>query len=102
MKKLLLLCMAGGIGVGAGLIFLLEFFNTSLKNTKEYESQFGLVVLATVPRIYTRKDKLLNRLNWVLTIISLMAAGVLTAGFAALVLKGVDPVLEIVKQYIKI
>jgi len=102
MRKLILLCVAGGIGVGAGLIFLLEFFNTSLKNSKDYESELGLVVLTTIPRLYSTRDKILGRVNQVLTIFSIIVAAALTAGFAVLVIKGVNPVLEIARQYIKI
>ncbi len=48
MKKLFLLSAAAGLGLGAGLIFLLEFLNNSLKQPKDYESELGLAVLATL------------------------------------------------------
>jgi hypothetical protein len=97
-----MLSLAAGLGFGAGLIFLLDFMNTSLKQPKDYESQLGLAVLATIPKLQRPKDKLLRRLNRGLTVVSLVFAAALTAGFGLLVLKGVDPMMELVNKYLKI
>ena len=102
MKKLLLLSIAGGLGLGAGLIFVLEYFNTSLKGTKEYESELGLAVLATIPWLYDQKDRLWMKANLGLTLFSIIIALVLTAGFAALVFNGVEPTVELVRQYVRV
>ena len=91
-----------GLGIGAGLIFLLDYFDTSLKNPDEFESDLGLSVLATIPKVYQKKDIRLKRLNRVFTGVSLLVAVCLFAGFAALVLNGVEPTLEIVQPYIEI
>jgi polysaccharide chain length determinant protein (PEP-CTERM system associated) len=102
MKKLLLLSIAGGFGLGAGLIFLSEYFNSALKHTKEYESELGLAVLAKIPRMYSPQDRLWIRVNRGLTVISIMIAVALTAGFAVLAVSDVDPTLELVKQFVKL
>jgi len=99
MRKLFLLSVAAGLGFGAGLIFLLDFLNTSLKQPKVLETEFGLSVLASIPKIYHRKDKIKHWVNQGLTAFSLCIATVLTAGFALLVLKGVDPTLQFIRQY---
>jgi len=99
MRKLFMLSVAAGLGFGAGLIFLLDFLNTSLKQPKVLETEFGLSVLASIPKIYHRKDKIKHWVNQGLTAFSLCIATVLTAGFALLVLKGVDPTLQFIRQY---
>jgi polysaccharide chain length determinant protein (PEP-CTERM system associated) len=102
MRKLFMLSVAGGLGFGAGLIFLLAFMNSSLKQPKDYESELGLAVLATIPKLLNPKDKILRRINRGLTAVSLIFAAALTAGFGLLVFKGVEPMMEIVRTYIKI
>jgi hypothetical protein len=97
-KMLFLFSMAAGIGIGGGLIFLLDFLNTSIKQSKDLETEFGLSILASIPRIYHREDKIKQRINQGLTAFSLCIAGVLTAGFAVLVLKGVGATLQIVRN----
>jgi len=102
MRKLFMLSVAAGLGFGAGLIFLLDFMNTSLKQPKDYESELGLAVLATIPKLLGPKDKILRSLNRGLTAISLVFAAALTAGFGLIILKGVNPMMEIVRTYVKI
>jgi hypothetical protein len=91
-----------GLGLGAGLIFLLDFLNTSIKQPKDYESILGLNVLATIPKMDNHKDIMLRRVNWGLTAVSLAIATALTAAFGLMIFKGVDPVIKIASQYIKI
>jgi polysaccharide chain length determinant protein (PEP-CTERM system associated) len=102
MRKLFLLAVAAGLGLGGGIIFLLDFLNTSLKEPKDYETELGLAVLATVPKLITPGRKTLRRINGILTYCSLLVAVGLTGIFGLLILKGVDPVLKIASQYIKI
>ncbi len=97
-KRLFMLAVMAGLGIGAGLIFLLDYFDTSLKNPDEFESDLGVSVLATVPKIYHKKDLRLKRLNQVLTMFSLAVAACLVAGFAVLVFNGVEPTMEIVQN----
>jgi polysaccharide chain length determinant protein (PEP-CTERM system associated) len=102
MKKLFLMTVAAGLGLGGGLIFLLDFMNPSLKQPKDYQTELGLAVLATIPKLMSPKDKMLRRLNRGLTAFSLAFAAALTAGFGLLILKGVEPMLELVGKYVKI
>ncbi len=102
MRKLFLISVAAGLGLGGGLIFLLDFMNPSLKQPKDYKSDLGLKVLATIPKLLGPKDKLWRRLNRGLTALSLVFAAALTAGFGLIVLKGVDPMMELVSKYVKI
>jgi H+/Cl- antiporter ClcA len=59
-------------------------------------------VLAKIPRMYSPQDRLWIRVNRGLTVISIMIAVALTAGFAVLAVSDVDPTLELVKQFVKL
>jgi hypothetical protein len=99
LRKLFMVVLAGGLGLGAGLIFLLDFLNSSLKDPEKFEDDLGVAVLATIPKVYQKKDFRLKRLNQVLTALSFVVAGCLLAGFAALVFNGVEQTLEAVRPY---
>jgi polysaccharide chain length determinant protein (PEP-CTERM system associated) len=99
-KKLFMITVAVALGLGCGLVFLLDFLDSSIRRVDELEENFGLPVLATVPRIFSSRDRSLNRLNRYATTFSLIIAFTLTAGFAALCfLGGVEPVVGILRQY---
>jgi polysaccharide chain length determinant protein (PEP-CTERM system associated) len=102
MRKLFVFSVAAGLGIGAGLIFLLDFMNSTLKQPKDYETELGLVVLATIPKLPSPKDKILHRINGGLTAVSLFFAAALTAGFGLLIVKGVEPIIELVSKYVRI
>ena len=100
MKRLFLMVLAAGLGAGAGLVMLLDFFDSSLRKPEHFEADLGVPVLATVPKIYQVRDVRRKTLNRVLTVISLFVACCLLAGFAVLVFKGVEPVMDIVRPYV--
>jgi polysaccharide chain length determinant protein (PEP-CTERM system associated) len=102
MNKLLLLSLAAGLGIGAGLIFLLEYFDTSFTTIRDIESFLDFKVLAVVPEIYQPKDRMWQRLNQVLSIFSIIISLVLFAGFAVLTSKGVDQTLLIMNKFFKL
>jgi hypothetical protein len=58
-------------------------------------------VLATIPKVYQKKDIRLKRLNQVLTALSFVVAACLLAGFTVLVFNGVDQTLEVVRPYME-
>ena len=99
MLKLLMIVVAAGLGVGCGLIYLLDYLDTSLKRPEGLESDLGVAVLATIPKVYHKKDFRLKRLNRVLTAASLLVAVSLFAGLVLLVFNGVEPTMEIVRPY---
>jgi hypothetical protein len=59
-------------------------------------------VLATIPKILDRRDKMFIRVNRGLTLFSLIIAVALAAGFAALVFNGVEPTIELVREFAKL
>ncbi|GAG49985.1 unnamed protein product, partial [marine sediment metagenome] len=96
--RLFMIILAVGLGVGAGLIFVLEFLDSSLKDHDKFEDDLGLAVLATIPKVYQKKDYRLKRLNQVLTAFSILVAACLLAEFVLLVFYGVEPIMQIVQN----
>ncbi len=90
MKKLFLIFIAAGLGIGGGLVFLLEYLDTSFRKPNDIESYLGLSVLATVPVILHPRDVRMKRLNQVLSILSIIVAFALMAGFTLVSLGGYD------------
>jgi hypothetical protein len=90
--------IAAGLGIGGGLVFLLDFMDSSLRRPEDFEPELGVPVLATIPKIVHPKDIRWQRFNLVLTVISVAIAVSLLAGFALLIFKGVDPILNMVKE----
>ena len=93
-----MLVVVVGLGIGAGLIFLLDYFDTSLKDPDKFESDLGVSVLATIPKIYRKKNIRLKQLNRFLTGISILVAVCLFAGFGVLAFLGVEQTIELVQN----
>ena len=56
MRKLFLMVMAAGLGIGGGLIFLLEFLDSSFKEPEEIETFLNIPVIATFPTIVSEAE----------------------------------------------
>jgi polysaccharide chain length determinant protein (PEP-CTERM system associated) len=88
MKKIFMLTMAAALGLGCGIVFLLEFMDTSIKQKKDVESTVDIPILVSIPRIETEKDRAWTRINNIITVCSLVFAMILCSGFGLMVLKG--------------
>ena len=66
MRKLFLIFLAAGFGIGGGIIFLLEYLNTSFRRTEDVES-LGVSILATIPLMASRKNRVLQISNQLLS-----------------------------------
>jgi len=100
MKILFLLCLVAGPNIGLGLVFLLEYLNTSFRNPKDIESYLEIPILATVPVIYDRKDKIRQKRNQVFCIFSIMFSCVLLSAFAVLSFVGVEQTMDLLNRFI--
>jgi protein tyrosine kinase modulator len=100
MKKLFLMLVAAGFGIGGGIIFLLEYLNTSFRSAEDIESYLGFSVMATVPVIYHRKDKWRKKLNQAFSIFSIMISFFLFVAFAMISFKGVDQTMALVNKFL--
>ena len=102
LRRLFLMMLAAGLGLGAGLVVLLDYFDSSLKKPEFLEADLGVPVLATIPRINQPRDIWLKRLNGILTVVSLTVTACLLAGFAVLVFNGVEKTMETVRPYLRL
>jgi len=100
MKILFLFSLAGGLGVGCGLIFLLEYFNTSFRSPEDIESFLGIPVFATLPVIYHQEDLRKQKVDKLLSVLFIAISVVLFSGFAILTFKGVEQTKELVSRFI--
>lgn len=97
MPKLFLIAVLAGLGLGGGLIFLLESMDTTVRRLDRLEEEIGLPVLAMVPRIFNAGDRKRHRMVLAATTASIVVALALTAAFAVLVFHGVEPTLAAVR-----
>jgi len=102
MPRLFFLTLAIGLGVGGGIIFLLDFFDTSFKSPSDIETTIGIPVLAMIPTIRDSKYLKRRRINLVLSFFSIAATLILLAGFAVLVFHGIDETRAAVGRFIRI
>lgn len=98
MKRLFLLTVAIGLGIGGGLAYLMEFMKHSFKSIEEVESYLELPVLATVPSLLHPRDRAMKRLNNVFSIASVVFSLLLLSTFSVIILKGADTTLAFITQ----
>ncbi|MFZ5760586.1 MAG: GNVR domain-containing protein [Thermodesulfobacteriota bacterium] len=80
-RKIMLLAIALGLGLGGGLAFGVELLNTSFKEPEEVEAFLCLPILCAIPVIHTRAEARRQRLitiAWGL-LLGLSATGILVA-----------------------
>jgi polysaccharide chain length determinant protein (PEP-CTERM system associated) len=66
MRLLFGLFTAAGLGIGAGIIFLFEFFDTSVRKPEDFQARLSLPVLMVMPEMApapNRRSRTLSRLN---------------------------------------
>jgi len=88
--QLLLLFIATGLGIGGGLVFLLEYLDSSFRNPDDIESHLDLPVLATVPAILYPREVRMKKLNQVLSVFFIIVAIALLSGFTFISLSGFE------------
>ena len=96
MNRILLFCIAAGLGIGSVIIYLIEFMNNSLKTLEDIESGLNLRVLATFPTIIHPRDIFIRKANNIASIFFLVVAAVLLAGFSFLTLNGLDNTVKLI------
>jgi polysaccharide chain length determinant protein (PEP-CTERM system associated) len=63
MRKLFLMCLMAGLGLGGGLIFLMEFLDKSVKKLESVPQKLGIPLLVAIPSIDHPGDVRRHRLN---------------------------------------
>ena len=101
-SRLFALTLAAGLIVGCGLVFLMEYFDTSFRRPEDIDSLLGLPVIAILPSVIHPEDIKKRRLNLFFSIFFSIITFFLLAGFAVLAFNGVDKTLEFVRHFVKI
>ncbi|QTA85527.1 GNVR domain-containing protein [Desulfonema magnum] len=100
-KTLLIMSLAAGLGLGGGLVFLLDFLDTSLRRPEDIETLMRIPVLATVPNVYHRpSDKIKQKIDQGMSVLFIMIGLMLLGIFGILAIKGVEYVTAIMEKVI--
>ena len=97
-RMLFLLSVFSGLGLAAGIIFLLEFFDSSIRREEQIEKELGLKILAAVPTITRANDKLKKRIGLILFGCLTIYAIMFLSFFAVLNSKGLDRTINFIKH----
>jgi uncharacterized protein involved in exopolysaccharide biosynthesis len=100
LKLIFMMVIASGLAIGGGIIFLLEYQNSSFRDSKEIEDELGVSVLAMVPPIRKRREILRQRINWALSITFGFFTASLIAGYYCLSFLGADKSMAFARKYI--
>lgn len=101
-KMLFLLSIASGLGIGAGIIFLLEVFNTSIRREEQIEKDLGLKILAIIQPLKMPYDKTKKRIERIAFACFTVYAAIFLSFFAILNYKGLDRTLNFIKSNLNI
>lgn len=97
-KMLFLLSIASGIGIGVGIIFLLEMFNTSIRREEQIEKNLGLTILAIIPPLKKPGHKIKTKVEIVAFACFTIYATVFLSFFVILNSKGLDRTIDFIKS----
>jgi polysaccharide chain length determinant protein (PEP-CTERM system associated) len=86
MRKLFIFIMALGLGVGGGIIFLLEFLDLSFKDPEDIETFLNIPVIATIPTVFCPDEINRNHKKMILSISGLVISVILFAIFLGLII----------------
>jgi len=99
-KKFFMLSVVAGLGLGAGMIFLLEFFDTSLRRDEQIEKELRLTILASIPLLQVPIDKTKRKIEIIGFVGLSIYAIIVLSFFAVLNIKGLDRTINFIKMQI--
>jgi hypothetical protein len=76
--------------------------DSSMRRPSDFEDHLGLPVLAAVTWIDSRADRARRNLNRALTAVSVLMALTLTGVMAWMAVNGVEPAMELLRQYTRV
>ncbi|WP_020589533.1 GumC family protein [Desulfobacter curvatus] len=97
-KLMFLLSIAGGLGMGGGVIFLKELLNFSvIRREDQIETELGLPILASIPPLEKPGGRTKKKVEWIMFTCCCSYAAVFLAFFAILNHKGLDRTINFIK-----
>ena len=100
MRKLFLMCVAAGLGLGCGLIFALDYVDNSVKKPEDVPTKLRVPLLVTMPIVKSPADIRNRRINDGLSILAAMICTALLALFAAVSFLNMRVPTEFIKSII--
>lgn len=100
MRKIFIMVIMLGAGLGGGVSFLLEYLNTSFRSAEEIESQYSVPVLTSIPFLITKKHIILRKVNNFVSIAFSGIVAVLFLAFGLLSFIGPDSINTLINKII--
>ena len=98
LRRIMLLTLALGLGLGGGLAFLIETMDTSYKIPEDVETELQLPVLVSMPIRYTVKELRRMKIKNVLALTSVTVGFLASAAGIIFAIKGVDETMSFAKN----
>ena len=98
MRKLFAIFVMAGLGLGCGLIFALDYLDSSVKKPEIVPAKLGIPLLVAMPSVKSPKDILRRRINDGLSILAALICLSLLGLFAAVSVLSMPGPTEIVKR----
>jgi polysaccharide chain length determinant protein (PEP-CTERM system associated) len=98
LKKLFVIFMFIGVGSGFGIIFVIDFLDTSFKSKEEVESFTSIPVLTMVPKIFQPETEKWHAIRNAFSLVSVFVSFGLFVIFAIITFKGVDQSMELASK----
>jgi polysaccharide chain length determinant protein (PEP-CTERM system associated) len=96
-RRIFMFTLLLGLGLGLGLAYLKEILDTSFKTPEEIEKELQMPVLASVPFIYTEKDRKKQKIKGIMTAASVTVGFIFSAVGIIFAIKGIDTTVNYVK-----
>jgi len=101
MKRIFVFALAAGLGIGGGLIFLRERFDSSFKKVEEMERYLEIPVLSGVPFLKGPGEVWRHRLNLIASSVFAFISAGLLAGLSFITISGIDQALEMIRMFVR-
>jgi len=97
-KKILLVVLALGLGLGGGLAYLVEMMDTSYKNPEEIEKELELPILVSIPFRRTEREIKMRKRKGILKAAGIATGFAVSAAGIVVGIKGFGVTLEYIKE----
>ena len=99
-RKIFLMTLVLGLGLGAGLAYMREMMDSSYKNPEETREDLDIPVLISIPFRYTQNELRRHKGKQILLAVSVGTGFVISAAAIVISIKGMDRTVDFVKEII--
>lgn len=101
-KLIFAAAVAGGLGLGAGVVLLLAFFDQTVRRPDDFQGLIDAPLMAAIPSIVKPEERRQSRRKLVVSLCGVAVCLGLCGAFGILVVKGVDPTVHFVRNLLSI